>query len=288
MKVWQAVSFNEVDQLLEIARCAEASGFEGVFVSDHIVVPEKVEPKYPYSEDGVAGFTSATPFPEPWATISAMAAVTTRLRFTTLVYIMPLRHPLDVANSVATAAVLSNNRVALGAGAGWMREEFEIMGASFTKRGRRFNEMIEIVRKAWTGEVVEHHGEFYDFPRLQLSPAPSAPVPILIGGISEPALRRAATLGDGWLGAGHTLDEAAGLLGRLRELRKAAGRESESFESIVPLVVPPELDTLRRLEEAGATGTVSYPFAYTIGPGATLDQKLDMLKGFGDRVIRKL
>ena len=288
MKVWQAVSFNEVDQLLEIARCAEASGFEGVFVSDHIVVPEQVEPKYPYSEDGVAGFTPATPFPEPWATISAMAAVTTRLRFTTLVYIMPLRHPLDVANSVATAAVLSNNRVALGAGAGWMREEFEIMGASFAKRGRRFNEMIEVVRKAWSGEIVEHHGEFYDFPRLQVSPAPTVPIPLLVGGISEPALRRAATLGDGWLGSGHTLEEATRLLGRLRELRKEAGRENEPFESIVPLVVPPDLDTLQRLEEAGASGTVSYPFAYTIGPDATLQQKLDMLKGFGDQFIRKL
>ena len=263
MKIWQAVSFNEVDQLLEIARCAEASGFEGVFVSDHIVVPEEVEPRYPYSEDGVAGFTSATPFPE-------------------------LRHPLDVANSVATAAVLSNNRVALGAGAGWMREEFEIMGASFTKRGRRFNEMIEIVRKAWTGEIVEHHGEFYDFPRLQVSPAPTAPVPILVGGISEPALRRAATLGDGWLGSGHTLEDATRLLGRLGELRKQAGRENEPFESIVPLAGPPDLDTLRRLEEAGASGTVSYPFAFTIGPDATLEQKLGMLKGFGDQFIRKL
>jgi probable F420-dependent oxidoreductase len=217
-----------------------------------------------------------------------MAAVTKRLRFATMIYILPLHHPLEVAKAVGTAAFLSNNRVVLGAGAGWMREEFDVLGVSFEKRGRRFDEAIEVLRKVWTGEVVEHHGECFDFPPLQSRPAPTQPVPIYIGGISPAALRRAARRGDGWLGAGHTVDEAAGILEELAKLRGEAGRAAEPFDAIVPLVTGPEPDALRRLEDLGATGTVNYPFAYTVGPGATLEQKLDVMRRYGDEVISKL
>ncbi len=287
MKFWQSVAFTEPEQLLEIAKGAEAAGFEGVLLSEHLFVPEKMAPKYPYADDGVPDFSGATPFPEPWSAISAMASVTTRLRFSTMVYILPLRHPLEVAKAVSTAAVLSGNRVALGAGAGWMREEYDALGVAFETRGKRFDEAIHVLRRVWSGRTVEYRGEFFDFDRIRMSPAPSEPIPILVGGSSKPALRRAARLGDGWFGPGNTPDEAAALLQELRTLREQAGRMSESFEAIVPLTVSPDPDTLRRLAELGASGTVNYPFVYTVGAAAPLEQKLDMMKRYGDEVIAR-
>lgn len=285
MKFWQAVSFSEPEQLTEIAKIAEQVGFEGVLVSDHLFFPERLESSYPYSEDGTPGFTAETPWPECWAAIAAMAAVTERLRFSTMVYILPLRDPLVVAKATATAAVLSGNRVALGAGAGWIQEEYDQLGVDFHKRGKRFNESIEVLRKLWKGGMVEHHGEFFDFDRLAMSPAPSRPIPILIGGLSPAALRRAATLGDGWLGSGQTPDEAVEILEKLNKLRAEAGRDKQPFEAVVPLVTPPAADDFRRLEDAGASGTVSFPFTYALGPSSTLDQKRAYLEQYAENVI---
>lgn len=287
MKFWQALSFVETDQLVEIARCAEACRFEGVLVSNHLVQPEKIEPAYPYSATGDPGFASDTPWPEPFASIAAMATATTRLRFATLVFILPLYDPLEVAKSVSTAAVLSGNRLALGAGAGWMKEEFDIQGVDFRTRGRRFDEQIEVLRKLWSGEVVEHHGAFFDFPRLRMLPAPSRPVPIWIGGISDAALRRAARLGDGWIGSGQTPAEVEKIATRLHALRREAGRAAEPFEIIAPLSIPLDADACRRLEDCGVSGTVSYPFSYTIGPHSTLARKRDYLERFANDVIAR-
>jgi len=286
MKFWQSVAFNEPDQLVEIARGAEAAGFEGVLISEHLFIPSAYAARYPYSETGRPDFSAHTPFPDPWVTMTAMAAATSRLRFATMVFILPLHHPLEVAKAVATASIFSGGRVALGAGAGWMREEFDVLGVDFATRGRRFDESIEILRSVWLGEMADFRGEIFRFDALQMSPAPAEPIPIYIGGASKIALRRAARLGDGWLGAGNTPDEAAEILAELRRLRDDAGRSALPFEAIVPLTTAPDPDTLKRLGELGATGSVNYPFAYTAGPDASLEQKLDVMKRFGDEVIR--
>ncbi|MFP6624958.1 MAG: TIGR03619 family F420-dependent LLM class oxidoreductase [Myxococcota bacterium] len=285
MKFWQSLAFTETDQLIETAKIVEEVGFEGAFVSDHLFLPGSFEKRYPYSQDGDPGFLAETPWPQPWPTIAAMAAVTSKLRFSTLIYILPLHDPIEVAKATGTLAVLSNNRFALGAGAGWMHEEFDIMGVDFKARGRLFNESMEVCRKLWTGEMVEHHGNAYDFPPLQMAPAPTEPVPIYIGGISDVALRRAGTLGDGWLGSGQTTEEALEMLAKIREHRRAAGRENEPFEAVVPLVTEPDPDAFKRLEDAGATATVSYPFTYTVGPTSDLDAKRAYLEGFANNVI---
>jgi probable F420-dependent oxidoreductase len=286
MKFWQSLSFTEPDQLVEVAKICEETGFEGVMVSDHLFHPKSFANNYPYNETGDPGFTPDTPWPQAWTTIAAMAAVTKRIRFTTLIYILPLRDPIEVAKATGTLGVLSNNRFALGAGAGWMREEFDIMGVDFKTRGRRFDESIAVCRKLWKGGMVEHHGEFFDFPALQMSPAPNAPVPVWIGGVSDVALRRAGTLGDGWLGSGQTPEEGIRMLGAIAAHRKAAGRENDAFEAIVPLVSAPDPDDMKRLEDAGATGSVSYPFTYTVGPTSTLDEKRAYLEGFANNVIK--
>lgn len=289
MKFWQVVSFSEPEQLPGIARAAEEAGFHGVLLSDHLFFPGRLESRYPYSEDGRPGFDGRTPFPEPWTTISALAAHTRRLHFGTMVYILPLRHPLEVAKLVGTAALLAGGRVMLGCGAGWIREEFDAVGSDFRTRGRRMNEIIPLLRKLWTGEMVEHRGEHYRLGPLQMSPPPPAPVPIYVGGLSPAALRRAASLGDGWIGTGQSPEEAAEILSLLRTLRHEAGRDIDPFDAIVPLTTPPEPDTLRRLEaEHGLTSTTAWPFTYTLGPSSTLEAKRDAMLRFGEEVIARV
>jgi len=287
MKFWQAVSFTEPEQLVEIARITEEVGFDGILVSDHLFFPEKLASKYPYTPDGVPGFTPETAWPEPFSLVGAMSSVTRRLRFATMVYILPLRNPLEVAKATATLDVLSGGRFILGAGAGWMKEEFDQLGVDFRTRGSRFDESIDVVRKLWSGGMVEHHGRFFDFPRLQMSPAPTRSVPIYVGGASPVALRRAAQRGDGWLGNGSDPAEASRILAELARLRREAGRERLPFEAIVPLTTPPDADVLRALEDQGAHGTVNYPFMYALGPTSTLAQKRRLLEGYAETVIRK-
>jgi alkanesulfonate monooxygenase SsuD/methylene tetrahydromethanopterin reductase-like flavin-dependent oxidoreductase (luciferase family) len=135
--------------------------------------------------------------------------------------------------------------------------------------------------------MVEHHGRFFDFARLQMSPAPSQSVPIYIGGASPAALRRTAVRGDGWLGNGSDPDEATRILLEIARLRREAGRERLPFEAVVPLTTAPDADVLRRLEDHGAHGTVSYPFLYTLGPTSTIAEKRRYLEGYAENVIRK-
>ena len=196
------------------------------------------------------------PFPDPFTTIAAMAAVTTKLRFGTLVYILPLRHPLEVAKAVGTAAVLSNDRVVLGCGAGWIREEYDALGVDFATRGKRYDEMIDVLRKAWSGDMVEHRGAHFDLGSL-----PDESRAARAGADLDRRRRRtgAAARGD----ARRRLDRqrpeprrsAARSLTRLRELRPKAGREAQPFEALVPLTTPPDADTFARLGDAGMTAT---------------------------------
>jgi probable F420-dependent oxidoreductase len=288
MKFWQVVSFSEPDQLVEIARAAEEAGFHGVLLADHIFFPGNLRSRYPYSEDGKPGFDGTTPFPDPWTTIAAMSSVTQRLRFATMVFILPLRNPLELAKTLGTLALLSGGRVVLGAGAGWIREEYDTLGIPFETRGARMEEMVAVMRQAWTGRMVEHRGRFFEHGPLQMSPAPPHPIPIYFGGISKVALSRAARLGQGWMGTGQTPEQAVELCGALARLRAEAGRAGEPFETIVPLVVPADLDLLRRLEAQGMTSTSCYPFSYTIGPASALAQKREQMLRFGESVIAKL
>ncbi len=285
MRFWQSVTFSDPDELLQIAQLSEGVGFDGVFVSEHVFVPETLASKYPYSADGTPLFTAETPWLDPWVQIGAMAAVTTTLRFVTGVYILPLRHPLEVAKAVASAAVMSHDRVALGVGAGWMREEFDVLGREFTARGKRMDEQIEVLRKVWAGGMVEHHGTYYDFPRLQMSPAPRRLPPILIGGQSDAAFKRAARIGDGWVGSGHAPDQVLGVMQRLSELRREAGRERQPFDAILVLSGPPNVDDLRRFEDAGVTSLVSWPLLFTVGPQASMDDKRRYLETYANDVI---
>jgi probable F420-dependent oxidoreductase len=288
MKFWQNVTFLETEQLTEVAKFAEEVGFEGVMEGDHFMFPNPLGTPYPYSPDGKPPMNSDWDYPDNFASAAAMAAVTTRLRYTTNVFILPVRNPLMVAKAAATVAVIGGNRFILGVGAGWMKEEFDQTGVDFATRGKRMDEMIAVMRKVWTGGPVEHHGTFFDFAPLEIAPAPSKPVPIYAGGYSKPAMRRVATLCDGWLPAGYTIDQFPAAMAEMRRLREEAGRTHLPFETLLPLAGPPDLDEFKRAEEAGADGIMAHPHAFTLGRGTTLDQKKMAMEAFAESYIEKM
>lgn len=287
MQFWQSLFLCEGEHIFDVTRMCDGLGFRGMMIPDHLMHAEKLDEKYPYSPDGKPPFFENALWGDFCSLSAALAAITQNLHFLSNVFILPLRNPIEVAKTTGSVAYFSNNRLLLGAGAGWMKLEFDLLGVDFKSRGRRFNECIEVVRKLQTGQYVEHHGEFFDFPRIVMQPAPTKPVPILIGGYSDVALRRAARLGDGWAGPPQTLADALATLKKLAELRAEYGTSNRPFNAIPVIAGPTGVDDLKRLEDAGATGTVSYPFTYTIGPQSTLEQKRAYLESFAENVIAK-
>ncbi len=288
MKFWQAITWAETDQLTEIAKFAEEVGFHGLMSGDHAVYPESIAPDYPYSATGAPPMEPSDEYPDQTAIFAAMAAVTSTLRFTCGVYVLPLRNPHEVARAGATLAVLSNNRFVLGVGVGWMKEEFDIYGVDFRKRGKITDETIEVLHKLWEGGMVEHHGEFFDFPRVQLSPAPAQPPSIYIGGASEAALKRTARIGDGYIGAGTAPDEVKPLLMRLHELRKQHQRDHLPFEAMLGISDMPSYALYARLQDDGLESTVAPPFLYGLGKKtSTLDEKKRFMEDYAVNIIQR-
>jgi len=287
VKFATALAFNDPMHFLDLARTADESGWDWFAVSDHIVFPEKIASAYPYAKDGKPYWSSSTPWPDPWTAIAAMAAVTTRLKFLTNIYILPARNPVLVAKQVGTVATMSSGRVALGIGVGWMKEEFELLQVDYHTRGKRMDEAVEILRALWKGGMVEYHGKHYDFDRLELSPVPKDPVPILVGGVSDVALKRAARLGDGWIAVQHTTEELRVLLGKLAGLRKEYGTDTKPFETVVACTDVFDVDGYRRIEDLGATTLTTVPWMLYGADPNSLEEKKDALKRFGDEVISK-
>ena len=287
MKFWQAITWAETDQLIEIARFAEEMGFHGLMSGDHAVYPESIVPNYPYSESGVPPMQPDDEYPDQTAIFAAMAAVTSKLLFTCGVYVLPLRNPHEVARASATLAILSDNRFILGVGIGWMKEEFDIYGVDFHQRGKITDEIIEVLQSLWSGQMVEYHGAHFDFPRVQLSPAPSTHPPIYVGGSSEIALRRAARVGGGYIGAGTAPDDVGPLLQRLNELRQEYGRDHLPFEAMIGISASPNLTLYQRLADKGLESTVAPPFQYALGKKhSTVDEKKQFMESYAESIVR--
>jgi probable F420-dependent oxidoreductase len=273
------------EQYLPVAAAAEAAGFDHVSVPDNVIFPKTVSGPYPYSVDGDRIWEAETPCMDPWVAIPAMAAVTSRLRFFSNVLKLAIREPILVAKTVGSAACLSGDRVALGVGLSWMPEEFRFLHQDMRTRGARVDEAIEVIRALLRGGMVEYHGEHYDFEPLQLSPAPKREVPIYVGGVSGPALRRAARLGDGWISMLHDRDELRGLVATLRGLLREHGREREPFEIKVLWIEPLDPDGVAELEEIGVTDLLVTPWLLEAGGDGRLETKRASLQRFADEVI---
>lgn len=229
----------DVGALRGLAQTAEGLGFASAWVSDHVVIPERVESAYPYSPDGRFHLGPTGAYLEPLIALTYLAGVTERIRLGTHVLILPYRNPVVMAKEIATLDVLSRGRVDLGVGVGWMREEFEALGYDyFDRRGAVADEQIRLMRTLWTEDVAAFEGDFYRFARLGAHPHPTQRPhpPIWVGGHTRPAIRRAARLGDGWLPIGArppaTLPPEEIARGRalLREEATRAGRDPAAIK----------------------------------------------------------
>ncbi|HEX4190859.1 MAG TPA: TIGR03619 family F420-dependent LLM class oxidoreductase [Marmoricola sp.] len=280
------VAFQPVDQLTAIAKAADECGYDSISIPDHVVDLETLQTPYPYTPDGQRRWDFAAEWPDPWVLAGALAAVTTNLRFFTSVYVPALRSPYQVAKSVGTAAVLSGNRVALGVGVGWCREEFELMGQDFSTRGKRTDEALDLLAELWSPGWNSHEGEFYPTPRLVMEPTPTARIPIYVGGLSEIGMRRAARY-DGWIGDLYSTEEAGRHAKRLSEIREEIGATGE-FRFITALNDAFMPEQFAEAEKVGVTDVWTMPWAYYHGLDCTLEQKLDGIRRFAEDVLRPL
>ncbi|MBO9523346.1 MAG: TIGR03619 family F420-dependent LLM class oxidoreductase [Nocardioidaceae bacterium] len=281
-----SLAFQPVDELVEIAKAADAAGYDALTIPDHVVEIEELATPYPYTADGSRRWTHDADWPDPWVLVGALAAVTTRVRFFTSVYVAALRSPYQVAKSVGTAAVLSNNRVALGVGAGWCREEFDLLGQDFGSRGRRTDEALELLADLWSPGWTEHAGEHYPTPKLTMEPTPTARIPVYVGGLSEVGMRRAARH-DGWIGDLYTVEEAGRHARRLAELRDETGATGE-FRMITALTDAFLPEHFAAAEEAGVTDVWTAPWAYYHRLDCPLEQKLEGIERFAEDVLAPL
>jgi|SRR5690625_398674 len=252
MKFWiSLVNTVEIDQFIDIARKAEELGYEGITVPDHLVYPAQIDTPYPYTPDGKVWWPHTNPWPDPWVTLTAMGMATRELKLGTNIYLAALRDPFTVARATSAAACFTGGRVRCGVAAGWIREEFDIMGIDFPSRGRRLDELLQCLRQLHTGEVVSHEGEFFSYRDVILSPPPPAPVPIWVGGASPPALRRAAAQ-DGWLGLPLPHAELKSVTDRIFALRREQGLLEQPYDVLLSPVEPLTKDFLASLNPAGS------------------------------------
>jgi len=287
MQYTVSVAMSPVDQLTELAKTAEAVGFDSIALPDSILYMEKQSADYPYTADGSRMWNEDTPWADPLIVAGAMGAVTSKLRFYTNVMKLGSRNPLLLARQVGSVANLTKNRFGFGVGIGWAPEEFEWCGVPYAKRGKRVDEMIEVIKLVLAGGMVEFHGEFYDFDRLQMSPAPTEPVPFYVGGHTDVALKRAARVGDGWTSAMLTCDQLAEIIGRLKKLLAENGRADDPFEFQAVCIDKFGVDGHRELAKVGVTDNIVIPWIFEgLGFDAPLDKKQDAMKRFADIYIR--
>ena len=202
MRFSYAESMTDPSYYAPLARAAEEAGYHSMVIPDSICYPLHAESTYPYNPDGTREFLEGKPFVEPFSLIPALGAVTSRIRFTTFVVKVPIRNPVLLAKQATSTAVLTGNRLGLGVGTSPWREDYDVLGVDWAGRGQRLDESIAILRGLAAGGYFEYHGKIFDLPSVQIAPVPTEPIPVLIGGHSDAALRRAARLGDGWMHGG--------------------------------------------------------------------------------------
>ncbi|MDP7725348.1 TIGR03619 family F420-dependent LLM class oxidoreductase [Mycobacterium sp. TY814] len=289
MRFSYAESMTDPSFYIPLAKAAEAAGYQSMTIADSLAYPYESDSKYPYTPDGNREFLDGKEMIETFVLTAALGAVTTTLRFNFFVLKLPVRHPALTAKQAGSLAALIGNRVGLGVGTSPWPEDYELMGLPFAKRGKRIDECIEIVQGLTTGDYFEFHGEFYDIPKTKMSPAPSQPIPILVGGHADAALRRAARL-DGWMhGGGSDPAELDRLIDRVKQFREEAGK-SGPFEIHVISADAYTVDGIKRLEDKGVTDViVGFRWPYIKGPDLEpLDVKIGHLEKYADKVMSKV
>ncbi|HEX6930851.1 MAG TPA: TIGR03619 family F420-dependent LLM class oxidoreductase [Streptosporangiaceae bacterium] len=290
MRFSYAESMTDPSFYLPLAQAAEAAGYDAMVIPDSICYPRHATSTYPYSPDGTREFLDGKPFLEPFSLIPALGAVTTRLAFVTFVLKLPVRNPVLVAKQATSTAVLTGNRLLLGVGTSPWREDYDILGVPWKRRGRRLDECIDIIRGLAGGGYFGYDGSTVSIPPVKLAPVPTEPIPILLGGHSDAMLRRAARSGDGWMHGGGDPGDLPGLLARLAALRREEGTESRPFQVHVISMDAFSVDGVRRLEDQGVTDViVGFRWPYTTEPDTQpLAEKVAALNTFAEKVIAKV
>ena len=267
---------------LEICRRAEAAGFESVWGGEHVVLPDSIHSKYPYTEDGKIPAEPDTPIPDPLIWLAFAAAAAPTLRLGTCILIVPQRNPLVLAKELATLDQISGGRVELGLGVGWLEEEFDALGVPWARRGARNDEYIAAMRALWAGPHAEFHGEFVDFEPATCNPRPvNGNIPVIVGGDTDAAIRRAVRIADGYFPGEGDHERLGALLGRLRQAAEAGGRDPDSIE-INAMFGAQMADPLAGVEQMRSLGVdrIMVPAFFFAGPDG-----LDRLSEFGENVV---
>ena len=251
--------FVEPDAAVELAQAAEAAGCESIWTVEHVVVPAGYASQYPYAKDGrMPGGREDFDIPDPLIWLSYVAAATNKIRLATGVMIMPQRNPLVTAKAVATLDRLSKGRMILGIGSGWLEEEFDALGVSFDDRGDRTDEYLEAMKQAWASDTASYRGKFVNFNNVYSRPQPAnGNVPIIVGGHSRRAARRAGELGDGFFPGRGNFDELAALFDHARHCAEESGRDPEALEFTAGGPTSP--DYVEQLAEIGVTRMIVPP-----------------------------
>lgn len=278
MKFYVSSAFLDIAEIVEIAKAADDLGYEGMAIPDHVVNLETLSTPYPYTPDGQRRWQPFTDWADPWVLVGALSQATQRLKFVTTVYIPAMRDPYSAAKAIGTAACLSGGRVELGVGVGWCEEEFDLLGQQFARRGKRTDEMLELMKALWQPGWTEFEGEFYRTPRLEMTPTPPS-IPIYAGGLSDIALRRAAR-NDGWIGDLIGLDQAIASVDRVRELRAEKGLSMDGFTVITPLMDAYLPEHYQRAADAGIDAVLTMPWMFYSGPDGSLADKIDGMRRF--------
>jgi probable F420-dependent oxidoreductase len=275
--------FSLPDHFELLVRSAEELGFESIWTAEHVLVPVGYQSRYPYSKNGRMPGGETVPIPDPFLPLAFAAAITRTVRLGTGVLILPQRHPAYVAKEVATLDVLSGGRMILGVGVGWLEEESAAVNVPFKERGARTNEAIQAIRSLWKPEPEAFAGRFYRWGEVQSQPKPvqARGVPIVVGGHSHAAVRRAARHGDGFFPGLGEPAALADLLGRLRDECRAIGRDPADIELTLALRSW-NLDLVRRYQELGVSRLNITPPTYA------KDELRAELTAFADRIMSKV
>jgi len=287
MKFSYQVGMCEPDHYLPLARAAEAAGYHGISVPDSICYPQEASSKYPYNKDGSREFLESVPFVESLISVAAMAAVTETIEFATFVYKFAVRQAPVVSKQVQGIQVLSGNRFIFGVGISPWEEDFAICDVPWEKRGQRLDEQIDIFRGLETGEFFSYEGEIHKMPANKMNPVPSQPTPILIGGHAEPALKRAARVGDGWMCAGADMAQLTNYIKRINQLREEYGTTDKPFRIFTTGQDAFTKEGIAALEDIGITDVIiGFRNVYEMEPDKPLAEKIAMLEWYAGEFIR--
>lgn len=286
MKFSYQVGMCEPDHYLPLAQAAEKAGYHGITIPDSICYPQEASSKYPYNKDGSREFLESVPFVESLIAVAAMAAVTDRIRFATFVYKLAVRQAPVVAKQVQGIQVLSGNRFDFGVGISPWEEDFAVCDVPWEKRGKRFDEQIDILRGLESGDYFGYEGEILSMPANKMNPVPSEPTPVLIGGHTEPALKRAARVGDGWMCAGADTEQLRGYISRINQLRDEYGTADKPFQIFTTGQNAFTREGIEELESIGVTNVIiAFRNVYEMEPDKPLDEKIQMLNWYAGEFI---